>query len=162
MGVVVEREALELLGDFLRETLASPVNAASAGELEALGAGAGRDVWISRRPLSHPVEAALARWAIFTGAVVLVEPGPSLHPELFAWARPTLVTASVDELIQLADQLTSLSPRFLHRRWLRQRLERLRWLLVDSASGANEVERVEDRWRELSVHFKARVAPFPV
>ena len=146
---MVEREAVELLGGFLRAALDEPGGRGLSG-WQAPGARTDRDVWISWRPLRDPAELALARWAIVTGAAILVEPGPSLHPELFAWARPTIVSGSVGELLLLADQLDSLAPRFLRRRWLRQRGERLRLLLVEGQPTALELQQVSERWRPLA------------
>lgn len=157
-GVVVEREAVELLGGFLRAALTGSPGAAQP---KVPAPPAGRDVWISWRPLDDPAELALARWMIVTGAAILVEPGPSLHPELFAWARPTMVSGSAEELLELAARLESLAPRFLRRRWFRQRGERLRLLLVDGAAEAAELSRVAQRWRALSPRFQPLVAAFP-
>jgi hypothetical protein len=104
---------------------------------------------------------ALAQWAIVAGAAILVEPGANLHPELFAWARPTIVSGSVAELLELAAQLEFLAPRFLRRRWLRQRSERLRLLLVEGDAPAEEFSRVAQRWRALAPRFQPLVAAFP-
>ncbi len=94
---MVEREAVELLGGFLR---AARRDSGGAAVLPDSAPGAARDVWISWRPLDHPAELALAQWAIVAGAAILVEPGACLHPELFAWARPTIVSGSVEELLR--------------------------------------------------------------
>ncbi len=145
-GVVVEREAVELLGGFLRLALGDTSDAFAAG-IPGPGPGRGRDVWISWRPLSHPQELALARWAILSGAAILVEPGPSLHPELFTWARPTIVSGSVAELLALGEGVAALAPRFLRRRWLRQRGDRLRLLLVEGDPAAGDLARLGERWQ---------------
>ena len=89
----------------------------------------------------------LARWAIVSGAAILVEPGPSLHPELFAWARPTIVSGSVAELLALADGVATLAPRFLRRRWLRQRGDRLRLLLVEGDPAVGDLDLLRERWQ---------------
>ena len=157
-GVVVEREAVDLLGGFLR---AARRGSGSVAVLPATEPGATRDIWISWRPLDHPAELALAQWAIVAGAAILVEPGANLHPELFAWARPTIVSGSVEQLLELAARLESLAPRFFRRRWFRQRGERLRLLLVDGDAGAAELARVAQRWRALSPRFQPLVAAFP-
>ncbi|MEO8197632.1 MAG: hypothetical protein ABI689_13035 [Thermoanaerobaculia bacterium] len=159
-GVVVDREAVELLGGFLRVALGDGSEASGAADLPGPEPRLGRDVWISWRPLSHPREIALARWAIGSGAAILVEPGRALHPELFAWARPTIVSGSVEELLALASQLESLAPRFFRQRWFRQRAERLRLVLVAGEPAAGELEQVRQRWREMSARFSARVTPF--
>jgi hypothetical protein len=158
-GVVVEREAVELLGGFLRA--ARRHSEGSAAVLPDSTPGAARDVWISWRSLDHPAELALAQWAIVAGAAILVEPGACLHPELFAWARPTIVSGSVEELLELAAKLSSLAPRFLRRRWLRQRSERLRLMLVEGGAGAEELSRVARRWQALSPRLRPIVAAFP-
>ncbi|MEO8277594.1 MAG: hypothetical protein ABI639_15380 [Thermoanaerobaculia bacterium] len=128
-----------------------------------------RDIWISWRPLSVPAEKAIARWAIISGAVVLVDPGERLHPDLFAWARPTLLSGSSAELLALAQALEAQAPRFLRGRWMRQRTARLRHLLVEG-TGVSELDGVADvvdfaevaaGWRELSPAFTAHVLPFP-
>ena len=146
-GVVVEREAVELLGGFLRVALGDGSDAFGAADLPGPEPGLGRDVWISWRPLSHPQELVLARWAIVSGAAILVEPGPSLHPELFAWARPTIVSGSVAELLTLADGVATLAPRFLRRRWLRQRGDRLRLLLVEGDPAVGDLDLLRERWQ---------------
>ncbi len=156
-GVVVEREAVEVLGGFLRAAVSGVQPGAPIPDP---GPEVGRDVWISWRPLSDPRELALARWAILSGAVILVEPGSGLHPELFAWVRPTLISGSVAELLGLAGQLESLAPRFFRQRWFRQRAERLRLLLVEGEPAAGELEQVRARWRSLSASFSPGVTPF--
>ncbi len=133
----------------------------SSSEIAGLDRGVERDVWISWRPLTHLAELALARWAVVSGAAILVEPGPRLHPELFAWARPTVVSGSAAELLALADELERLAPRLFRRRWWRQRGERLRFLLVEGEPLAPELRRVEERWRALSPHVAPRCVPFP-
>jgi hypothetical protein len=157
---VVEREAVELLAGFLLAASAGDACAEKVLDLPGPDRGAGRDVWICWRPLSEPDELALARWAIVTGAAILLEPGPALHPELFAWARPTVVSGSIDELCALADQLESLAPRFLRRRWFRQRSCRLRLMLVSGPTSADGLARLARRWRELSPLFAPAVASF--
>lgn len=158
-GVVVEREAAEMLGGFLRAAIGEGFDPPGAAEIPGPGPGAPRDVWISWRSLTDPDEVALARWAILTGAAILVEPGPALHPELFAWTRPTVVSGTVEELGLLADQVEALAPRFLRRRWFRQRGLRLRLVLVSGGAAAEDLARVEGAWRGLSKHFAPSVAP---
>ena len=121
-----------------------------------------RDVWISWRPLTHPAELMLARWAIVSGAAILVEPGAGLHPELFVWARPTLVSGTVEELLALAGECSRLAPGWFRQRWFRQRGERLRLLLVEGGPSPAELARVESCWRDLSQLLAPRVVPFPV
>jgi len=156
-GVVVEREAVELVGGFLRAAIAGDAVAGDFLDLPRPWSGAGRDVWISWRALSDIEELAITRWAIVNGAAILLEPGPALHPELFAWARPTVVSGSVDELLTLADQIESLAPRFLRRRWLRQRGARLRLILVSGRPTGQDLARVGARWRALSPAFSPQV-----
>lgn len=158
-GVVVERAAAELAVGFLRTVLLADAASANAIESRVPGPGSGRDIWISWRSLSDPGELALARWAVARGAAILLEPGPSLHPELFAWARPTVASGGVEELSKLAGELELLAPRLLRRRWLRLRVERLRLVLVSGPLGAADLARLEGRWRELSPAFSARVEP---
>lgn len=159
-GVVVDREAVELLGEFLRAAIGDGSDSLGAAENPAPEPRVGRDVWISWRPLTDPCELALARWAVATGAAILVEPGLALHPELFAWARPTIVSGNVEELLALASQLESLAPRLFRPRWFRQRTERLRLVLVAGEPAAGELEQVRQRWRAMSARFSARVTPF--
>jgi hypothetical protein len=159
-GGVVEQEAVELLGDFLRAAIRGDAGAVVALDLPGPASGADRDVWISWRALSDPDELALARWAIGSGAAILLEPGRTLHPEVFAWARPTVVSGSVDDLCSLADQVESLAPRFLRRRWLRQRASRLRLMLVAGPVVSEDLARVAERWRAVSPLFAPAVASF--
>ncbi len=159
-GVVVEREAVELLGGFLLAALGDGSDALGVADIPGPEPRIGRDVWISWRPLSDPAELSLARWALVAGAAILVEPGRSLHPELFAWARPTIVSGSVAELLNLAGQLESLAPRFFRPRWFRHRGERLRLLVVEGEPAEGELEQMRKRWREMSTHFSPRVTPF--
>jgi len=158
-GVVVEREAVELLGEFLRLALGEDSHPPGVAELAGPEPGAPRDIWISWRALTTPDEQALARWAILTGAAILVEPGPALHPELFAWARPTVVSGTVEELGLLAAQVEALAPRFLRRRWLRQRGERLRLVLVEGTPPVDSLRQVGERWRTLLPSCTARIEP---
>ena len=158
-GVVVEREAMELLGGFLRVAAADGDESAVAATIPDSEQEGGRDVWISWRTLSDPQELSLSRWALLSGAAIVVEPGPALHAELFAWARPTVVSGSVEELGALADQVEALAPRFLRRRWLRQRGERLRVLAVSGRAGAEDLTRLAVRWHRLSPTFAPRVIP---
>jgi hypothetical protein len=158
-GVVVEREAVELLGEFLRLAMGEDAHLSSVAEISGPEPKAPRDVWISWRPLTDPNELALARWAITTGAAILVEPGPALHPELVAWARPTIVTGRADELCTLSGQLEVLAPRFLRRRWLRQRGERLRLVLVEGEPAPEELRRVGERWLALIPAGSTRIEP---
>lgn len=107
-----------------------------AGALSLAGAlgpaPTGRDIWISHRPLPGSPDAVLALWAARSGAAVLREPGERLHPELFAWARPTLLSAPEMDLIELVDGFAALAPRLGARRWRRRRLARLRAALVET------------------------------
>jgi hypothetical protein len=156
-GVVVEREAVELLGGYLRLAIGDGAESPATAEIPGPEPGAPRDVWISWRSLTDPDALALARWAILSGTAILVEPGPALHPELFAWARPTVVSGTVEELGALADQVEALAPRFLRRRWLRQRGERLRLVLVEGEPAPEALRRVRERWRSLLPSCTARI-----
>ncbi len=157
---MVEPAAVELLGGFLDRVLGEGADRAGAAPIPEPEPAAVRDVWISWRSLADPAELAIARWTILTGAATLVEPAPALHPELFAWARPTIASGSVAELLDLAGQLESLAPRFLRGRWLRQRGDRLRLLLVSERTAADDVARLAARWRALSLSFAPRILPF--
>lgn len=148
---------VELVGPFLVSAVAI---GPGSPEIVNLDRGVERDVWISWRPLTHPAELELARWAIVAGAAILVEPGERLHPELFAWARPTMVSGSAEELHALAEELERLAPRLFRRRWLRQRGERLRLLLVEGEPSPAELQQVVDRWSSLSPHHAPRCLPF--
>ena len=158
---MVEREAVELLGGFLRLAIGDGAESPGAAEIPGPQPGAPRDVWISWRAPAGPDEQALARWAIQTGAAILVEPGPALHPELFAWARPTVVSGTVEELCALADQVEALAPRFLRRRWFRQRGARLRLVLVEGEPAPDILARVGERWRTLLPSSAMHIEPFP-
>ena len=158
-GVVVEREAVELLGGFLK---AAASGSGQVAEMSDRGPGAVRDIWISWRSLAEPAELALARWAVLAGAAILVEPSPSLHPELVAWTRPTVVSGSAAELLALADGLEAVAPRFLRRRWFRQRAQRLRLLVVSGQVVAADRTHVVARWRALSPEFSPQVVPLAI
>lgn len=156
---MVEREAVEVLGPFLFAALGEGVGLAS---LPARADRAPRDVWISWRPLEAPAELAIARWAVAAGAAVLVEPGEALHPELVAWARPTILCGSFEELGRLAGELAALAPRFFRSQWFRQRGGRLRLLVVEGEPAGNDLARLGERWRRVSPHFAPRVERFSI
>ncbi len=103
---------------------------------DRLGAAAPeRDIWISYRPPTLAAELALALFCARTGAAILREPGERLHPELFAWARPTLLSDEALALSHLIDGFAALAPRFGGGRWRRRRLARLRAVVVEDAGG---------------------------
>jgi hypothetical protein len=120
-----------------------------------------RDVWISWRPLEVREEAALAGFAIRSGAAILAERSDRLPVGLFVWARPTIVSAAAAELEAVLAGIAAEAPRFLRRRWLRQRVGRLRLVLVEGEAGAAEVERIHRRLQELLPGAAASVRPFP-
>lgn len=122
---------------------------------------AGRDVWITWRPLAVPEEAALADFAIRSGAAILAERSDGFPLELFLWARPTVVSGSAAELAALLDGVEGEAPRLLRRRWLRQRLGRLRLVLVEGASETSEIEELRLALRGLLPDSTAAVRPFP-
>lgn len=155
----VEREAVELLGGFLQAVTGEERDPAGGEEVLRVPAATERDIWIAWRPLGLPEERALARRAIAAGAAILVEPAAALHPELVAWARPTMISASAAELCELADGLAALAPRFLRRRWWRQRAIRLRLLIVSGQAGSDDLAAVAAKWRALSAEFAPRVVP---
>jgi hypothetical protein len=98
--------------------------------------GAGREVWVSWRILTDPAEARLAGWALGAGASIVVETHERLPVSLVAWARPTLVSASADDLERLFAHLEAEAPGWRRRQWLGQRLGRLRRILVESEAAA--------------------------
>lgn len=155
----VEREAAELLGGFLQALTGKELDPAGGEEVLQAPAASERDIWIAWRPLGLPEERALARRAVGAGAAILVEPAAALHPELVAWARPTMISASAAELCELADGLAVLAPRFLRRRWWRQRAVRLRLLIVSGDVGSDDLAAVAAKWRALSPEFAPRVVP---
>jgi hypothetical protein len=161
-GIVVEPEAVELLDGFLRAAIGEDSDSTEAAQIPDPEPRAPRDVWISWRSLTDPAEAAIARWAIVSGAAILVEPGPALHPELFAWARPTVLSGEAEELFLLADRVEALAPRFLRRRWLRQRGARLRLVLVAGTSAPETLRQLGERWRYLLPEFTPRIEPVVV
>ncbi len=156
-GVVVEPEAVALLGNFLNAAAAEEASPAASVAFPAPEPGASRDVWISWRLAYDPAERFLARCAIHSGAAILVDPASALHPELVAWARPTILSGTVEELLALAAELESLVPRLFRGLWLRQRGRRLRLLLVEGDPSATDLARLRARWRQLSPHFAPRV-----
>lgn len=118
----------------------------------------GRDIWISTRAVDVTCEAQLALWAAHTGAAIVREPGERLHPELLAWARPTLVSAPAAELDGLFGGLESISPRLWAKRWRRRRLARLRALLVE---GPGETLALARRMAALGAPEDLSLLPFP-
>jgi hypothetical protein len=133
-------------------------------EIEALERRVGtqgreRDVWISHRQPLHAGDARLAAWAAETGAVIVREPSPRLHPALFAWARPTIVAGAPAELEALLDGFAAEAPRLGAGRWRRRRLARLRAVLV-AADGEGAARSLEARLAALGAG-SARVLPFP-
>jgi hypothetical protein len=116
--------------------------------------------------MAHWAEASLARTLILSGAAILVEPSERLHPELFAWARPTLLSGCAEELGALAEACDRLSSGLFRRRWLRHRVERLRLMLVEvedapaavpAPAALPPVDGVAARWRALTPRFAASV-----
>jgi len=143
---------------FLRRADEVGSAAPAAGVAAALGpALAERDIWISHRPLGASPEADLALWAAESGAAVLREPGERLHPGLFGWARPTLLSSPGAALEELLAGFGGLAPRFGARRWARRRLARLRAVLVE----AGEVAPVREMLVALGAPATLRVLPFP-
>jgi hypothetical protein len=118
---------------FLRAAAAASAGVESlAGELtRSLPAPQGRDVWISRRETGDRMECALALWAAASGAAIVREPAPHLHPALFAWARPTVVADGAAALAALCAGFAAEAPKLGAARWRRRRLARLRAVLVE-------------------------------
>lgn len=143
---------------FLRAADEAGSTALAAALASTLGPPpARRDIWISHRPPAAPPEAALALWAAQSGAAILREPGESLHPELFAWARPTVLSLPGAALRELLAGFGGLAPRLGARRWRRRRLARLRAVLVE---GGDDAE-VRERLAALHAPESLRVLPFP-
>lgn len=157
-------EAEELLRFASRVPAALPFPPGPPGNSRAsvLDAPAeGRDVWISWRSLAIAEESALAAWATRSGAAVLVERHERFPVELYAWARPTLISGPVAELVALLDEVERLAPNWLRERWLRQRLRRLRLVLIEGTVPSEAVSEIEVRLRRLDAGCPARVLPFP-
>jgi len=114
-----------------------------------------RDVWLSWAPIDRQEE-VLAAAAYLGGWAVLREPGESIHPATFAWARPTIVTGDGAALAALAESLTAMAPRWGRERWLRRRLARLRACIVTGAAPSVELAR-----RLQGLAPAARVLPLP-
>lgn len=143
---------------FLRRADELGSAAPAAGVAAALGpALAGRDIWISHRPLGASPDADLALWAAESGAAILREPGERLHPGLFGWARPTILSSPGGALEALLAGFGDLAPRFGAGRWRRRRLARLRAVLVE----AGEVAPVRARLVALGAPATVRVLPYP-
>lgn len=143
---------------FLRAADEAGATALAAALAATLGPPpARRDIWLSHRPPAAPPEAALALWAAESGAAVLREPGASLHPELFAWARPTVLSSPDAALRELLAGFGALAPRLGAKRWRRRRLARLRAVLVE---GGDDAE-VRERLAALHAPESLRVLPFP-
>lgn len=146
--------------DLLR--FASDVEAPAASA--ALPPGPSRPVWIAWRPLATAEEAALAAWALRSGAAIVVERHDRIPLDLVAWARPTVVSETADAVADLLAGLERDAPKWLRRRWLRQRLGRLRCVLVESppvgASSVASIESIGDTLRRLVPAGGVRVESF--
>ena len=116
-----------------------------------------RDIWISHRSVEVPAQSALALYCARSGAAVLREPGERLHPELLAWARPTLLCDEAGELERLIQGFAALAPGLAPARWRRRRLARLRAVLVQGEGSGGLAARLA----ALGVGPGARVLPFP-
>jgi hypothetical protein len=128
-GSAVPRELLARLA------AGTEAEAAAAHRLlEVLGPPPQREVWISWRRLDAGAEGVLLLASQLAGWAVVREPGEALHPQVFAWARPTLLAGSGAELAALLDGFAAAAPRPLRGRWLRRRLARLRAVIVDDGS----------------------------
>ena len=119
-----------------------------------------RDVWISWRPLSAPSERSLAAAAIRGGAAIVVERRERFPLDLFLWARPTVVSASHDDLAAILARVEEEAPRWRRRGWLRQKLGRLRAILVEDAVAPDQLERLEIELRRLFPDAPASVRRF--
>ncbi len=165
-GSLAARDATEPATDPPRHLLAI-LATATAAELAAarqllahLGGASGREIWISTRPLDGGAERQLALAALLAGWAIVREPGERLHPDLFAWARPTLLSGTGAELGELLRGFAAAAPRFGAARWLRRRLHRLQVVLIEEAGeGAGERAGLAAQLRELG--GVARVLPFP-
>ena len=109
----------------------------------------GRDVWISWRPLARPAEAALAAAAVRSGVAIVVERRETYPVDLFLWARPTVVSAPIAELFSILGGVDAGKPRFRRATWLRQKLGRLRLVLVESDAGPTGIDRLAAELRRL-------------
>lgn len=129
-----------------------------AAVLALAGAGPARQVAISARPLECASELALTLAAALGGWALVREPGERLHPDLFLWARPTLVSGTAPELLALGGGALAAAPRFRRARWLQRRVARLAFALVE-APGPGELEAVSAAFSGLGA--APRVLPFP-
>ncbi len=120
--------------------------------LATLGPPPQREVWISWRRLDTGAEGVLLVASQLAGWAVVREPGEALHPQVFAWARPTLLAGSGAELAALLDGFAAEAPRPFRGRWLRRRLARLRAVIVDDGSDPEALAR---RVRELGGEARA-------
>ena len=154
----IPRELIARLGDALEFEVAS-----AHALLSHLG-GAKGEIWISTRTLAGREEAVLALAATVADGVIVREPGERLHPALLLWARPTLVSGSRAELVELFAGVGAEAPKFRRDRWLARRLARLRTVLVekgDAETGSVEPA-LEAVARSLAaVGVAPRVLPFP-
>jgi hypothetical protein len=135
----------------------------AGGAFSALPRGREREVWICWRPLSHSIEARLASWALAAGAAIVVEPSDRLPEALVEWARPTRVSAPAGELARLLERLDEEAPALLRRRWLRQRLGRMRSLLVEEdgeAPAAGDLEALREAANRLVPGTGERIVRF--
>lgn len=154
-----ETQATEVAAPPLDLSLAAAAVAEAVG---LPGVGASRDVWICWRPLTVPAERAMALWALGSGATIVVEPSQQLPAWLVAWARPTLWSGDTETLSELLAGIAVEAPRFLTRRWLRQRFERLRAVLVEGdLEGGRALDAVRRALLDLECTSAPRIVPFP-
>jgi hypothetical protein len=151
----------ETAAAWLRQAALSNLSTSENDTQRALGgAGSGGpEIWISHREPLAPGDLRLAGWAARTGAVVLREPAPRVHPALFAWARPTLLAGTPREVAELLEGFAAEAPRLGNARWRRRRLDRLRAVLVATEEDA-ALESTAAALAALGA-AAARVLPFP-
>jgi len=120
--------ARDYLGRLRR--LAPADAAAGAALLAILPPAPERPIWLTRGGLERPVDRAVAAVALAAGWAIVHEPGAEIHPATFAWARPTILAGSHDELLALLAGYEALAPPWRRSAWLARRTARLRALVL--------------------------------
>jgi hypothetical protein len=116
-----------------------------------------RPIWLTTGGLARPVDRSTAAAALAGGWAIVLEPGGEIHPETFAWARPTVVAGAAAELEALLASFAALAPRgWRHDRWLARRSARLRALVVGVGEPVAELAARVDEIRAPAVVLSIR------
>jgi len=149
--------------ELIRLARDTPVPAPQGDGLRLAPPPGERDVWISWRPLAGE-ERRLAAAAVASGAAIAVERREAFPVDLVLWARPTLLSAPAGDIAHLFERIDAEAPRWRRRAWCRQKLGRLRAVLVEGMVDPAAIERLAADLRRLypeGAEGAATVRPFP-